>query len=162
MLTPVGSPHCQVREMMARHKDHSVQDVRILLQGIGAVLTAIFVFIGSFDCRRRHDFECQFFAEFVPVMENWLVYPDDLEQAVQNKLVRVDAPINFFEHIAYLSECAEFLRKDGLESMFRFLFELMQTPTHAILERYLLRGLESLQQNLNIRPVRCSSRSVAR
>lgn len=85
-------------------------------------------------------------------MEKCLVYPDDLDEAEQNKLVRVDALLNFFEPIAYLSECEEFLRKDDMEPMFRFWFELMQMPTHAILERYLLRGFESLQQKLNIRP----------
>jgi hypothetical protein len=169
---------------------HSMTDLGTLLQGVGAMLTAIAVFVGfvftvkqlkenerqerehrrsqslmavtdvyrqfyqtdKLDQRARRDFEYEFFNEFAPVMEKSLVYPVDLNEVDKEKLVRVDALLNFFEHIAYLSENSDFLDIRDMDAMFSFWFRLMKAPTHVVLERYLLDGFESLQKRLDIKP----------
>ena len=102
--------------------------------------------IDKITTEERIDFEYNFSTIYAPVMERWLRDRDALGVHDCRTLAKVDALLNFFEHVAHLSSSAnELLLPADREAAFDFWFTVMRRDSHVVLRRYLLHSFEHIQ-----------------
>ena len=104
------------------------------------------------DEQVRRDFEYNFDALFAPVMEKWLVYPKALDAREKEILTRIDALLNFFELVCYVSDKDRYLRSSDREATFQYWFDdvICHSDDHVILRLYLQFGFEHLRKRVQL------------
>lgn len=102
------------------------------------------------DERLRLEFEYDFYSLFAPIMEKWLVYPNALDQREKQQLSRIDALLNFFELVCYVSAKDRYLRSSDREATFQYWFDdiMCQSDEHVLLRLYLQFGFEHLRKRM--------------
>jgi gamma-glutamylcyclotransferase (GGCT)/AIG2-like uncharacterized protein YtfP len=103
------------------------------------------------DDRLRQEFEYDFDSLFAPVMEKWLVYPKALTQHDKDVLTRIDALLNFFELVCYVSHKDRYLRRSDREATFQYWFDdVFCNDEHVLLRLYLQFGFEHLRKRIRL------------
>ena len=104
------------------------------------------------DERLRQEFEYDFYSLFAPVMEKWLVYPKALDQREKELLPRIDALLNFFELVCYVSDKDRYLRSSDREATFQYWFDdiMCRSDDHVLLRLYLQFGFEHLRLRIRL------------
>lgn len=83
-----------------------------------------------------------------------LVYPEKLSTDEKIFVAKIDAFLNFFENVSYLSSKeSELLEERDREAGFNYWFDVvMKKESHVILRRYLLQGFDKLCARLEVNP----------
>src|SRR5690606_2368644 len=110
----------------------------------------------NIDEKLRQQFEFDFFEIFAPTMEKWLVYPKALNQHDKDVLTRIDALLNLFELICYVSDKDRYLHGSDRDAAFQYWFDdvIGRGDDHVILRLYLAFGFEHLRKRIRLKPPR--------